>query len=142
MDKSFNEDELSDIMKEIEALEENLHIEDAKPAVAPKPQPKMESMQSPVEDEDEFIPQQTVSKITEEEIPAKAEVVDFRPKSAQEKNWSQSPASMSFKVSGDMHLELSFEIDGKHVQLGIDETGLVIGLDGGATFKVPLKKSA
>ncbi len=51
---------------------------------------------------------------------------------------------MSFKVQGELNLELEFEIGGKFVSLQVAEDGLTIVLDGGMTFKVPVgdKKAA
>jgi len=145
MDKNFNEDELSDIMKEIEALEENLQIDDVRPEATPV----MEHLAKM--DEAVAIPKAEVPrkqevrsepKFTFEEGP-EAEVykMNAAPKNKILSN-AAAPASMSFKVSGEMHLELQFEVSGHFVNLEIDESGLNIRLEGGATFKVPLKKAA
>ena len=48
---------------------------------------------------------------------------------------------MSFKVEGDMKLDLAFNISGSEVQLSVNEHGLEIGLEGGAKFSVPLSKN-
>jgi hypothetical protein len=53
-------------------------------------------------------------------------------------NRSTAPASMMFKVQGNMELELQFEIGGKTVALAVTETGLTIELENGATFSVPV----
>ncbi len=121
MDKSFNDQELSDIMKEIEALEVDFKEEEA-----------------PVEDHEKASPVlHELSALPEgKAIPLKAAVEDsFVPK---------SPAALSFKVHGELNLELEFEIGGKFVSLQVAEDGLTIVLDGGMTFKVPVgdKKAA
>jgi hypothetical protein len=157
MDKSFNEDELSDIMKEIEALEENLHIEEAPaPKISPKvkqDQPQIVEEEFQKDEESKVFSPEAEKDWTEEEaqIPVKEELAPKSPEkvfpihSRKEdlyNSGNSSPTSMSFKVSGQMHLELQFEVNGKLVQLHVDDSGLVIGLEGGATFNVPLKKSA
>ncbi len=118
MDKSFNDQELSDIMKEIEALEVDFKEEEE------------EVKASPVLQELSELPEVKA-------IPLKAhkEPTQFVTK---------SPAAMSFKVHGDLNLDLEFEIGGKFVSLQVAEDGLTIVLDGGMTFKVPVgdKKAA
>jgi hypothetical protein len=107
MDKSFNDQELSDIMKEIEALEED------KPVL------------------------QDLSELPE------GKAIPLKP--VREENFvARAPAAMSFKVQGDLSLDLEFEVGGKFVSLQVSEEGLTIVLDGGMTFKVPVgdKKAA
>lgn len=105
MDKSFNDDELSDIMKEIEALEEDF------------------SATSEVEEK------VTASAST-------ANVVSLDTKRSESK--SDSKTSMSFKVQGNLSLELQFDIGGKIVSLEVTETGLSIEMEGGVKFQVPV----
>jgi hypothetical protein len=149
MDKNFNEDELSDIMKEIEALEENLQIEEAMPKATPVMEQlsKMdEAVAIPKAEVPRKEPVKVEPKATFEEEPEAEPEAEVYKMSAAPKNKSLSnaaaPASMSFKVSGEMHLELQFEVSGHFVNLEIDESGLNIRMEGGATFKVPLKKAA
>jgi hypothetical protein len=116
MDKSFNDQELSDIMKEIEALEEDYKEEEPVKA-------------GPVLQELSELPEAKaipMKKVKEEHFVTKA------------------PAAMSFKVQGDLTLDLEFEVGGKFVALQVAEDGLTIVLDGGMTFKVPVseKKAA
>ena len=120
MDKSFNDQELSDIMKEIEALEEEFK-DDGKGAKAEA---------SVIEE---------LSEMDEEvAIPAKkksgGKVVNLPSKGTH----SSGPSSMSFKVSGDMCIDLHFEINGKTVALEVTDSGLTIQMEGGMTFNVPL----
>ena len=117
MDKSFNDQELSDIMKEIEALEEDFQGEEK------------EMKTSPVLHELTELPESKA-------IPLKA---------VKEESFAgKTPTAMSFKVQGDLNLDLEFEIGGKFVCLQVSEDGLTIVLDGGMTFKVPVsdKKAA
>lgn len=120
MDKSFNDQELSDIMKEIEALEEDF--------TAP------ESKNSPVLEE--------LSQLDEvEAIPAKApNVVSLEPKGPAPKK--EASTSMSFKVQGNITLELQFDIGGKTVALEVTETGLAIEMEGGMKFIVPVSEKS
>lgn len=146
MDKSFNDQELSDIMKEIEALEDNFQTDVG----------KMESSETDVMEE--------LAKLDEDEaIPTTAEVADPEPvtesarvvpmhsieptpqtqfHSFSEPKAKASPATMQFKVSGELNLELQFDIEGKVVSLAVNEQGLSIQMEGGMTFSVPLKKAA
>lgn len=125
MEKSFNDQELSDIMKEIEALEEDFKGEKAK---------------------EEPVIGQLAEMDQKVSVPLKSEVVEFEkkaPKSSEVSsiNSGHSPASMSFKVQGDLNLELKFEIGGKVVSLDVSEKGLQIEMDGGMTFSIPLDKT-
>ena len=51
---------------------------------------------------------------------------------------SKSQTAMSFHVEGDMKLELSFHIGDQFIGVNITEEGLVVGLDGGAKFTIPV----
>lgn len=117
MDKSFNDQELSDIMKEIEALEEDFQTEASSEV--------MEELA--VMDEKQAIPQ------TNKTEPA---VVHMKPVASQ-----RAATAMSFKVSGDLNLDLQFDIGGKVVSLSVTQTGLTIEMDGGMTFTVPVSTS-
>lgn len=48
-------------------------------------------------------------------------------------------SSMSFKVSGEMSVDLSFDISGKQIGISVNESeGLVIDMGEGGTFNLPL----
>lgn len=125
MDKSFNDQELSDIMKEIEALEEEFSV-DAE-------SDKMEATS---------VMEELAGMELDQAIPVtnkKETVLPFERKSppkAVAKTSTQN--SMSFKVQGDMNLALQFEIGGKTIVLDVTEAGLTIQMDGGMTFSVPV----
>lgn len=121
MDKSFNDEELSDIMKEIEALEDNFQNEEE------KSDPIMEELAEM--DEEESVPYAAPRKESHI-IPIASHKV------------KQPATSMSFKVSGELNLELQFDVGGKIVCLEVNEKGLSIEMEGGMTFSIPLKKSA
>ncbi|MFP5386079.1 MAG: hypothetical protein ACLGHN_08380 [Bacteriovoracia bacterium] len=119
MDKSFNDDELSDIMKEIEALEE-----DFTPSEETSPEPVM--TESPK------------VETTIEEPVSKETVVSLDSKRTAPKASSENSTSMSFKVQGNLTLDLSFDIGGKVVSLAVTENGLSIEMEGGVKFTVPV----
>jgi predicted nucleic acid-binding Zn-ribbon protein len=119
MDKSFNDEELSDIMKEIEALEEDFTNSEDKTA-----SPVMEELVNL--DEEKAIPS------------ARTNIVSLDSKREVEK----SSTSMSFKVQGNLTLELQFDIGGKVVALEVNEAGLTIEMDGGMKFSVPMADTA
>lgn len=125
MDKSFNDQELSDIMKEIEALEEEFSGDvDTDKVEASSVMEELAEMEL-----DQAVPS-TNTKET---------VLAFERKPAPKAVAKASnQSSMSFKVQGDMNLELSFEIGGKTIQLEVTEAGLSIQMEGGVTFSVPV----
>lgn len=128
MDKSFNDQELSDIMKEIEALEEefsgDLETEKIEASSVMEELAEMEL--------DQAVP--TTNK-TDTVLPFEKK---SPPKAAPAVAKSSTQSSMSFKVQGDMNLELSFEIGGKTIALEVTEAGLTIQMEGGMTFSVPV----
>jgi hypothetical protein len=133
MDKSFNDQELSDIMKEIEALEEKFKSED---------EDKIEA--TPIMDELADLAEEVAIPVKSTQKP----LHNVSPIRAEKSVAKTSGTSMSFKVQGDLNLDLHFDIGGKTVSLGVSEEGLTIVMDGGVTFTVPvgeksiLKKSA
>lgn len=129
MDKSFNDQELSDIMKEIEALEDDFQNEGGSKIEA---SPVMEELAQM--DEEDSVP---VAK--EAPVVKMASVGGPKP---YKKAASNSQTQMSFKVSGELNLELEFDVGGKIVNLVVNEQGLSIEMEGGMTFNVPLKKAA
>lgn len=124
MDKNFNDEELSDIMKEIEALEEDF----ASDAVAEA---------SPVLAElAEMSEEQSIHVST-------ANIVSLESKRSAPNSTIKTPSTaMSFKVQGNLTLELNFEIGGKTVALEVTEAGLNIELDGGMKFTVPVNENS
>ncbi len=120
MDKSFNDQELSDIMKEIEALEEDFSDTDEKVA-------------SPVMEELAFLEEEASVPIT-----ASKNVVSLETSRPAAKSAPEASTSMSFKVHGQLTLELQFDIGGKVVCLEVTESGLNIEMEGGMKFTVPV----
>jgi hypothetical protein len=123
MDKSFNDEELSDIMKEIEALEDDFTTSEEKIS-----DPVMEELAHL--DEKVSIPTST------------ANVVSLESKRTASKETSGASTSMSFKVQGNLTLELQFDIGGKVVSLEVTETGLSIEMEGGVKFTVPVNEKS
>lgn len=130
MDKSFNDQELSDIMKEIEALEEEFSGDDVNQTV-----------------EATAVMEELAEMEVEKSVPAtnkKETVLSFEKKAtptpmiSMPTNSSTTPTAMSFKVQGDLNLELQFEVGGKCIMLEVSETGMNIKMDGGVSFSVPV----
>jgi hypothetical protein len=137
MDQSFNDKELADIMSEIESLEKEFS-------------PHNEPSKEPVIDQSHEEVLQELTQKPEEETILKsnfdpAPVYNIKPSKNSEKHVDHSSSSLKFKVSGQMKVELSFEVGGEFVELQVTEQGLHISLLNGTSFKVPLnplKKSA
>ncbi len=122
MDKSFNDEELSDIMKEIEALEDDFSAAEEK-----SPSDVMEELADL--DEKDSVPLST------------SNIVSLDSKRVAPKASADATTSMSFKVQGDLKLELQFSIGGKVVMLEVTEAGLSIEMEGGVKFTVPVTES-
>ncbi len=121
MEKGFNDEELADIMSEIENLEREFADE------APQAEPAEDDVlhelaHKPVA--------QTVLKTNHEE----SKVISMKHAP------SQAPASMSFKVEGQMSVHLSFDVNGQSVSLSVSDEGLSITTDSGAKFTLPMTK--
>lgn len=120
MDKSFNDQELSDIMKEIEALEDDFSATEEKLT-----SPVIEELAHL--DEEKALPRASSNIVSLEQ--------KQRPSAPTETGAS---TSMSFKVQGNLTLELQFDIGGKVVSLEVTESGLSIEMEGGMKFSVPV----
>lgn len=120
MDKSFNDQELSDIMKEIEALEEDYSPSDKAST------PVMEELAKM--DEADAIPVSTSNIVS----------LDHTHKRPELRTESTASTSMTFKIQGNLMMDLQFDIGGKLVTLEVSEAGLNIQLENGMTFTVPV----
>ncbi len=128
MEKGFNDQELADIMNEIESLEKEYANEDQEVADH-KPEVLQQLAQAPIE--------KTVLATNHED-----KVVPMKKPAPEVKSPSHAPASLSFQVSGQMTVNLSFEVNGQSVLLAVSEEGLVIETESGAKFTLPLSKEA
>lgn len=131
MEKSFNDDELADIMSEIENLEKEFAEADSAPeddSAVDHTEPEVLSqlVEKPVEE--------VVLKTNHSEKVVPMKKPDHTPSSHQH-------SSLSFKVEGQMSLNLSFEVNGQTVCLDISEAGLQIQMESGATFSLPMTQS-
>jgi len=124
MDKSFNDQELSDIMKEIEALEEEFSGEDDSDKI------QASAIMEELADMDE---EESIQETNKHD-----NVVAFEKKTTPHVSKKSGSTSMGFKVQGDLNLELQFEVNGKTISLDVSEAGFNIQMDGGVTFSVPL----
>ncbi|WPU64402.1 hypothetical protein [Peredibacter starrii] len=129
MDKSFNDQELSDIMKEIEALEEDFSGEEEVHATSSVLE-ELAHME-----EKEAIPVAAPAPVS---LESKRAAPKPAPAPAPVQSSSPASTSMSFKVQGNLSLELQFDIGGKVVCLEVTESGLNIEMDGGMKFTVPV----
>lgn len=144
MDKSFNDDELADIMNEIENLEKEF-AESVDAAPVDEPQAQAE----PVEEIDHTEPEvlaELVAKPIEEVVPKTNHSEKVVPMKKVEAPVHQAPlasghSSLAFKVEGQMTLSLAFEVNGQSVSLEISDSGLQIAMDSGASFHLPLTKA-
>ncbi len=113
-EKSFNDEELADIMSEIESLESEL-----------------------VEDEDlsGVVSVESADKTEAEE--AEAEKVTKLPTK------KKGETGISFDVQGDMKFNLGFIIDGKTLSVYVDSDSeeLVVEMEGGVKLNVPFARS-
>ncbi len=150
MDKSFNDDELADIMSEIENLEKEFaESVDAAPAEEPQaeePQAEAVQVEAAHEEVDHTEPEvlaELVSKPIEEVVHKTNHSEKVVPMKKTESPVHHAPAasghsSLSFKVEGQMTLSLAFEVNGQSVSLEISDSGLQIAMDSGASFHLPM----
>ncbi len=122
MEKGFNDEELADIMSEIENLEREFAEPSSPEPVAEETAVLLELAHKPVAE--------SVLKTNHEET--KVLAMKHAP--------SNAPATMSFKVEGQMSVELSFDVNGQSVSLSVSEEGLSITTDSGAKFTLPMTK--
>jgi hypothetical protein len=131
MDKSFNDQELSDIMKEIEALEEEFSAEESSDKI--EASAMMEELAEM--EEEKSIP---LTNKTDSILPFEKKTTPTMATMATSNNKTTAATSMEFKVQGDLNLALKFDIGGKCIMLEVSETGLNIKMDGGVSFSVPV----
>jgi hypothetical protein len=152
MDKSFNDDELADIMNEIENLEKEF-AESVDAAPVDEPQAQAEAAEEPVEEAEEAIDHtepevlaELVSKPIEEVVHKTNHSEKVVPMKKVEAPVHHAPvasghSSLAFKVEGQMTLSLAFEVNGQSVSLEISDAGLQIAMDSGASFHLPMTKA-
>ena len=131
MDKSFNDDELADIMSEIENLEKEFADSD--------------SVSEEVSEVDHTEPE-VLSQLVEKPVEEVVHKTNYSEKVVPMKKPEHSPSSnhhssLSFKVEGQMSMSLAFEVNGQSVSLEISESGLQIQMESGATFNLPMSQS-
>jgi hypothetical protein len=148
MEKSFNDQELADIMSEIENLEREFASDKTVEVADEAPAPVAEA--APVEEHHEVIAE-LAAVPTEKAIPKtnyEDTVVPFRTPAAAPafapaaQTGATAPATMSFQVQGDMAVNLSFTVEGQTVSLNVTSEGLCIETAGGAKFILPIHSQA
>ena len=167
MEKGFNDDELADIMNEIENLEQEftsdvetttdnvesqaVDVETDEPVAEVQTDEPVAEVQTdePSSSEVSAPEQSTLQEVVDMPVQAVTPVASdtddnvhhLKPVSVKAPSPMGAETSMSFKVEGDMRLDLSFNIAGKEVQVNVSENGLEIGLGDGAKFTLPLGES-
>ncbi len=131
MDKSFNDQELSDIMKEIEAMEEEFSAEEDTDKV--EASAMMEELAEM--EEEKSIP---ATNKHDSVLPFERQTA---PATTTANAKTTSNTAMSFKVQGELNLELQFDIGGKKITLEVSEAGMNIKMDGGVSFSVPVSNA-
>ncbi len=133
MEKGFNDQELADIMSEIESLEKE--FSDEAPAQKAAPEEPSEDHTSPA------VLRELVKKPEHETVLKTNQHAD-KAKPMKKSQAESAPASLSFQVSGQMAVNLNFEVNGQSVYLAVSDEGLVIEMESGAKFTLPLEKAA
>ncbi len=124
----FNDDELKDIMDEIESLEKEFSDDEV---VSPS--------ETPVESPE---PQMTQSEVKTPSVNKVESITKNSPKATPSFSGG-AKSKMSFKVEGQIAMELDFEVSGKRVSLFVDEQeGITIELEDGAKFCLPVSAKA
>lgn len=147
MEKGFNDQELADIMNEIENLEKEFAEES--PAANAAPEAQVEEEESVEIDHTE---PEVLGKLAEQPLevsvpkPQHSEKVVAMKNSAkksepQPEAHNPSPISMNFQVNGEMTMQLGFQINDQSIFLSVSEKGLVIEMESGGTFTLPLAPS-
>jgi hypothetical protein len=139
MDKSFNDQELSDIMKEIEALEEEFSAEEDTDKV--EASAMMEELAEMEEEKSIPATNKNDSVLAFERQPSPETTPATITATTTATAKTTSNTSMSFKVQGELNLELQFDIGGKAVTLEVSEAGMNIKMDGGVSFFVPVSNA-
>ncbi len=145
MDQGFNDQELSDIMKEIEALEDDFAV----PKSSSEPTLSIEHAEA-LEDIDEMREDEIEDEIedqVEDEVnvdPTLASTINILPLTSSPLHapLSKTSTSMSFKVQGQLSIDLKFEIGEKVICLEVSESGLLIEIEGGIKFTVPVSNKS
>ena len=150
-DQGFNDAELEDIMNEIENLEKEFSDDEPvakKKAIDPIEEEMLAAAGHAEDSEDEVIEVEEAQVVNiRPEMPKVVKntpTVKPKPVEVSSKNQMTVPTRMNFSVSGEMSMELNFEIGEQNIQLLVDPVdGLVISMGSGAKFCLPLNgKSA
>jgi hypothetical protein len=135
MDQSFNDQELSDIMKEIEALEEDFETSnEADSGTALEELAQLEVRNKTPEAPVSLL---AMEKLKPEQTPTVKNFSENMTDDVVASTSAPSATSMKFKVSGNLSLDLELEMGEQVVTLKVSETGLSIEMDGGVKFTIP-----
>ena len=160
MERGFNDDELADIMNEIESLEQEFSeddgpTEDPVVASAASDESEQEDDSQQVDDAQSFaeevdaetqevldelsdMPVENVVPMSQQSSAADREVHHSRSVHSAPTT-SGAETSMNFSVSGEMTVNLSFQVGNEIVSLSVSEDeGLVIQMNNGVTLSLPI----
>jgi hypothetical protein len=158
MEKGFNDQELADIMNEIENLEKEFTQEMGNVGGAVETHKASEhedhkmgktaSLEASTDWEDssdvEAESEEDGSEVeVRSSLPPKAHTGKFSSKKTMPPTRAHDVnrcSKMSFKIEGEVSMELGFEVGGEHLQLNIDEHHLHLTLSSGASFSFPLNE--
>ena len=132
MEKGFNDEELADIMSEIENLEREFAEPSSEESASVEP-----AYEEPDAEETAVLHELVQKPVAETVLKTHHEETKVLAKKHAPSN---APATMSFKVEGQMSVELSFDVNGQSVSLSVTEEGLSITTDSGAKFTLPMTK--
>lgn len=144
MGKSFNDDELEDIMNEIESLESSSDIAQGEPIGE-----SQEMNSQPEAEEIEYSEPEAAhhEPVHLEEASELEEVKSFPTHKHNPVHSGGSKTSLNFSVEGNTTLDLSFQAGQKKVHCIVTNDTFEVELEGGLKFTLPLhdlahKKSA
>lgn len=139
MEKNFNDQELSDIMKEIEALEEDLTGSETKSIEMSSPVlEELAQMEQPTSFSGESEEEDVHTEMCEVTELPKAMMPEARVPSHSHSSSPLASSSIKFHVQGELKLDLEFNISGKMVTLSVSEEELSILMEGGMKFSLPI----
>lgn len=150
MEQSFNDQELSDIMKEIEALEQGFKTEEVNTPVSGTAEFESSAQSDELENKGNDEESQKIEVVASDESINNVLPLDIEEESDFSSVGNSAPShsvpvassSMTFKVQGQLSLDLKFEIGSKVVCLEINESEFSIQMEGGVKFTIPVHEKS
>jgi hypothetical protein len=143
MEKGFNDDELADIMSEIETLEKEFSAADDEISQE-EDDSTLQAKAVMMSESEELFENKEVHEVLDN-VTELHHVKTHQPKVHSTKvssSNSNAQTAMSFDLVGDMTMNMNFKVGGQSFQLSVNaENGLVIQMEGGASFNLPIHQS-